>query len=167
MNDLEGETTGVGGVDVATLVELYSIHSHLISVNESKRQLANQIYMAIVSAIIAAGAVVVADESLENDVAVDLFAVTVLLLCVVWFLTIQYHRRLSSAKFAVVLKIEKSFPVQPFAEEWKYFKSREAKPWSPELTAIERIVPLIVGLLSLLVLIDRNYHWISAIGKGS
>lgn len=142
--------------DKTVLIELYSIHSGLISANESKRQLANQIYTAIVTALIAAGSVVITDNSTSNNVSIDFFALTVVLLCCVWYLTIQYHRRLSAAKFMVILEIEKNFSIQPYADEWKYFKSNSGRLLSPELTTIERAVPVLVGVMSLALLINRN-----------
>ncbi len=159
MNDAGKDAVTADSPEIDALLELYSIHANLISINESKRQLANQIYMAIVSAIMAAASVIITDENTTNDDVVDLFAVSILLICTVWYLTIQYHRRLSSAKFSVVLKIEKHFPIQPFDEEWKNFKSETTKPWSLELTTIERSVPIIVGALSLAVLLVRNWSY--------
>lgn len=167
MSDSEEPPPAEADLDKEVLLQLYSIHSNLISNNESKRQLANQIYTAIVSALIAAGAVVMTDDSRSNNVSVDFFAITTILLCCVWYLTIQYHRRLASAKFSVVLRMEKKFQIHPYAEEWAFFKSASAAPRSPELTTIERSVPLIVGVMATVLLVSRNYEYLLSALSGS
>lgn len=142
--------------DTSTFLQLYGIHSSLISNHELKRQQSNQIYMALTSALVTAGAVIGAEDATKYAVVTDLCALMVAVICSVWFLSIQYHRRLSRAKFHVILALENFLPAKPFHDEWERFNDPLLRPRSLELTKIEALVPITLGAAALIFLISRN-----------
>lgn len=135
-------------------LNLYQVHANLTVMSELKRQQANQIYMAIVSAIIAACAVISSEQL--SSFAIDAMLALMILLNFAWVMTIQYHRRLSTSKFAMLLKLEKELPFQPFADEWKVFKNPATRPRAIELTKIERMVPIALSCVAIAILLLRH-----------
>lgn len=135
-------------------LNLYQVHANLTVMSELKRQQANQIYMAIVSAIIAACAVIASEQL--SSFAIDALLALMILLNFAWAMTIQYHRRLSTSKFAMLLKLEKELPFQPFADEWKVFKDPKTRPHAIELTKIERMVPIALSCVAIAILLLRH-----------
>jgi len=77
-----------------------------------------------------------------------------LLFCWVWATTIKCYRELNSAKFVVINAIEKKLPVAAFEAEWECLHpdNNEATRY-PQLTRVERWVPLIFALLYITLLI--------------
>lgn len=158
----EAETTKAA--DTTILLQLYGIHSTLISNHELKRQQSNQIYMALTSALVTAGAVIGAEDATKYAVVTDLCATMITVICFVWYLSIQYHRRLSRAKFHVILAMERFLPITPFHDEWERFNDPSLRPRSLELTKIEAFVPIALGAASILFLISRNSSLFQLIG---
>lgn len=75
-----------------------------------------------------------------------------LIIAVLWFFSVQNYRYLSSAKWKVVNDLEKKLPVKPFTYEWKVLTHRKHYRYF-QVTKIERIMPLLFGLLFLLIII--------------
>lgn len=61
-----------------------------------------------------------------------------IVLCVLWWIFIWNYRQLNRAKFSVISNLEKSLPVAPFDEEWKYIKG---KTKYKEGTGLEMLLP--------------------------
>jgi hypothetical protein len=95
-----------------------------------------------------------------------------LTLSLVWFVSLRSYRRLNSAKYQVILKLEEQLPIQPFGDEWERLTSRPraddttevARWWRrrlrgvrsrwvrlrdqyTELTDVENVVPIIFGVV--------------------
>ncbi|XBB68210.1 hypothetical protein ABFU82_02560 [Nocardioides sp. WV_118_6] len=81
-----------------------------------------------------------------------------------WWFLLRNYRRLNEAKFAVINKIEADhLPIKPFLDEWALLdddsasKGRLAKVRAGlrQLGNVERIVPVIFGLLYVMLLVGR------------
>ncbi len=114
--------------------------------NEQRRQQISSIFMSLVAAGIAAmGAVPDLDPIYITAPGV--------LVCLVCWSQIRFLKRLATAKFAVIARLEEGFSFRPFAEEWKYLKRDDASRSNGDrrwyhlgLSDIEMIVPAAVGI---------------------
>lgn len=74
-----------------------------------------------------------------------------ILFCWTWLSTIQCYRKLNSAKFEVINKIEQKLPVKAFETEWAILTADDMTEKYPQLTQVERWVPKIFTLLYLVL----------------
>lgn len=127
------------------ILELYKVMVETITANEQRRQQASALYLSLIAAgITALGAIKGLDPIY--------IALPSCLVALIWFRTIVYFRRLASAKFNVISKMEKNFSIHPFELEWKIFKKGSEKGWrklfSHGLTELEMIVPGLLTFIS-------------------
>jgi hypothetical protein len=69
-----------------------------------------------------------------------------LFLCLLWSRHLDAFRRLSTAKFSVINRIEQDLPYQAFDDEWKVLKDAKRHR---DLTSLERVVPGVAAFLYL------------------
>jgi len=69
-----------------------------------------------------------------------------LFLCLMWWRHLNAYRRLSTAKFSVINRIEQDLPYRAFQEEWEKLKSEKGHR---DLTSLEKAVPVVAGILYL------------------
>lgn len=75
-----------------------------------------------------------------------------ILICLIWYCSINNYRILNSAKFEVILKLEESFQIKPFSDEWECAKKNNYK----RITKIEQLLPIV--FISLYISLDiLNY----------
>lgn len=81
-----------------------------------------------------------------------------------WWFLLRNYRRLNEAKFAVINKIEADhLPIKPFLDEWALLDDDSAsngrlakvRAGLRQLGNVERIVPVIFGLLYVMLLVGR------------
>jgi hypothetical protein len=81
-----------------------------------------------------------------------------------WWLLLRVYRRLNGAKFKVISQIEvEHLPVKPSTDEWAELMPDDARSGHRarlgnafrELGGVERIVPMVFGLLYVVLLIGR------------
>jgi hypothetical protein len=91
-------------------------------------------------------------------------AIAGVVLALVWWALLRYYRRLNSAKFDVINKLEDQLPARPYQDEWKILHPEESEseagvaelPWfrrwrvrtkHREATVVEQVVPFVfVGI---------------------
>lgn len=119
-------------------LELYKTYVESISSNESKRLQSNGAYSALLTALVSFGYT-------SENANVTYLTIVAMVLALIWFFTLRYHRNLATAKFAVLRHLESKFEFHPFEEEWKLYCSK-----SPfvTLTAIEIFAPAAVVISS-------------------
>jgi hypothetical protein len=64
-----------------------------------------------------------------------------------WWALLRYYRRLSSAKFIVIIGLEQRLPTQPYSEEWNLLHARGPRGEHLEATIVEQVVPCVFVLL--------------------
>ena len=127
-------------------LELYKVMVGTVIHNEQRRQQISSIFMSLIAAGIAAMGVV-------PDLDAVYITLPGTLVGFVWWSQVRYLKRLATAKFAVIQKLEEGFSFRPFTEEWKYLKRDDASRASGArrwyhlgLSDIEMIVPSAVGI---------------------
>lgn len=81
------------------------------------------------------------------------------LLCLIWMHMIASYKELNSAKFKVILEMEKHLPAATYASEYLFKKSAE----SSNLSSVESMVPkLFIGAYFLVYVahvVSQNFKW--------
>lgn len=159
--------------------KMYQLTIEMADRNSNRRLTANTFYLTLQSALIAAMCTLISSKGVEIVqptflITMFLLALLGVILSVAWMLTIKSYRDLSSAKWGVVLQLEKDFKIQPFSNEWKLLKAEEYKKWREEVSkykkpkrifywlrergkyytpqsAVERYIPLVLLTLFLFI----------------
>ncbi len=75
-----------------------------------------------------------------------IFLVSVLTICISWYITLQSYRKTISVKFQIIGEFEAQLPTRPFfGREWELLQG-ETNKYLPQ-TMIEPNVPIIFGIL--------------------
>jgi len=86
-----------------------------------------------------------------------------ILFCWTWLVTIRCYRNLNDAKFKTINAIEQKLPVAAFDVEWRCLNPENKTTKYPQLTKVERWVPLIFAflyfVLMLIGLVAATYSW--------
>lgn len=130
--------------------ELYTVFVNALIATEQRRQQASTVYLSIISA----GAAIL---GVSNKIDPIFVVIAIVATCLIWFTSLVYFRSLSKTKFKVISKMESKWKIKPFALEWKYFKKERKKNIFTriDLTYLEMLVPLLIGLTGLVYLILR------------
>jgi hypothetical protein len=125
------------------MIDLYKAYLADIESIGSRYSTANTFYMTVVSALL--GVIAFADGSkpfgslrVELVIAIALFAIVI---CWIWWKTINFYSLLFFAKFEVLRTMEAELPFKPFIAETKILTDHKVE-W---LLQNERRVPKILG----------------------
>jgi len=88
-------------------------------------------------------------EVLNEQIILILVSVIGMALSVIWYVNIESFKLLNSAKFKVILEMEKELPCACFAKEWEY---RDPESY-PILTKIEKFLPIMMGIVFFIILL--------------
>lgn len=106
-----------------------------------RRDTTNNLFVTLNLALLAA--------SQWNHSTKSVFVIVLgVILCILWGIFIWNYRCLNQAKFSVISVLEKSLPVAPFDEEWRYIKG---KTKYKEGTALEMFLPAIFAIGYLII----------------
>jgi hypothetical protein len=157
--------------DSGTLLELYKTAVEMADRTSARRAGANGFFLtlntvlAAVVGIVSAARKPPAHGSLPAFDAFGVFmtAIAGVVLAFVWWLLLRYYRRLNSAKFDVINRMEELLPAQPFTEEWSILHPAEQieerlenKPWwrqarrrvrHREASLVEQVIPFVFMLI--------------------
>lgn len=143
-------------------LELYKLAVEMADRVSARRSVANSFFLTINTGLVA----VLAS-------AADLrwyLPVAGLLFCVTWWTLLKSYRDLNSAKFQIILGMEEKLPVRVYADEKGIYRSEppirfsfrlrraELRKWIAqyrELTRVERIVPMVFGVIYIAELIRQ------------
>lgn len=144
------------------VLDIYKLAVEMADRVSARRALANAFFLTVNTTLVA----VVGLSTSQPDSTLRFIAVCVAGLAVsaCWWLLLRAYRRLNSAKFAVINKIEdEHLPVKPYTDEWTELmpddvatnrRGRLGKALR-ELGSVERIVPIVFGLLYVELLVGR------------
>ena len=82
---------------------------------------------------------IMATVSIVWDIKSLLLLVAGIVVCALWILFIRNYKKLNSAKFDVINRIERYLPYQPFCEEWE--KLKDNKKYM-DGTKLEKCLPI-------------------------
>lgn len=80
----------------------------------------------------------------DNEVLISIIG---LIIVALWIYTINNYKKLNSYKFKVINELEKELPSKPYDYEWHILDKGNNKRKYKRLTDIERIVPIIFGII--------------------
>lgn len=107
------------------------------------RDTMNNIFVTLNLAIMAA-------VSMVWDIKSILILVAGCAICGLWILFIQNYKRLNTAKFEIINKMERDLPYQPFNIEWEKLKNNKEYKDS---TKLERFLPIMFIILYIVTII--------------
>lgn len=139
--------------------ELYTLAVEMADRISSRRVLANSFFATANTGL----AVLLGRESLPWYVSAAGIA-----LAFVWWALLRSYRKLNTAKYDVILKMEARLPVRVFGDEWDALKGSEEvlrpkwgtmRPWFMqywELGTVERWAPLVFAVIYVVDVISRR-----------
>jgi hypothetical protein len=144
------------------VLEIYKLTVEMADRISARRAVANAFFLTVNTTLVA----VVGLRTASPDSAVLSVAVCAAGVAVAgsWWLLLRVYRRLNAAKFAVISTIEaEHLPVKPYTDEWAQLMPNDARTGYRarigkalrELGGVERIVPVVFGLLYVVLLIGR------------
>lgn len=144
------------------VLDIYKLAVEMADRVSARRAVANAFFLTINTTLVAAvGLSTTQPDSMVRFAAVCLAGVAV---SVCWWLLLRVYRRLNTAKFTVINQIEaEHLPVKPYTDEWAELmpgdevvtrRTRLGKAFR-ELGGVERVVPIVFGLLYSVLLIGR------------
>jgi hypothetical protein len=68
-------------------------------------------------------------------------------MCIIWRGLIISYKSLNTAKFAVILDMEKALPTAPYSNEWKQIKQAKSGRNYISLSDYESFIPFAFGIL--------------------
>lgn len=80
----------------------------------------------------------------DNEVLISIIGLIIIGL---WIHTINNYKKLNSYKFKVINELEKKLPAKPYNYEWDIMDNGNNKRKYKRLTDIERLVPVIFGIM--------------------
>jgi hypothetical protein len=130
-------------------LELYKLTVEMADRISARRGLANSFFLTLNTGLTAflgtALGPVPMPEGDTDSLRGVLMAGIGVVLCFTWWVLLRSYRQLNSAKFRVILEMEKQFTAAPFGNEWQLLKADPVKrrfSRYAELGLVERVVPL-------------------------
>lgn len=141
----------------ATLAQ-YKLMVEMADRISGRRQATNTFFFSIVSLLTVANGFAWVLPRWQHPPAVPIprwqhtLAITAgtILVCYAWVHILRTYRAINSAKFAVIMEIEKTLPFAMFEDEDKHMKSQDRHRYAP-LTVIEERLPWMFAGLSVLI----------------
>jgi hypothetical protein len=144
------------------VMEVYKLAVEMADRVSARRATANAFFLTVNTTLVA----VVGLRSETSGSALLPISVCVAGISVAacWWFLLRNYRHLNEAKFAVINKIEADhLPVKPFLDEWAILGDGEAPKGRlakvrlglRQLGNVERVVPIVFGLLYVMLLIGR------------
>ena len=90
---------------------------------------------------------------LNEQIILILISIIGIALSAIWYINIESFKLLNSAKFKVILEMEKELPCQCFGKEWDYRVGEDESKAYPIFTKIEKFLPIMMGVIYLMVLV--------------
>lgn len=132
-----------------TLFEQYKLYVEMSNEISKRRHQTNSFYISLSSAIIALFSLITVKIGTLNSEFILILPIFGLITCFIWFTHLKSYKKLNSAKFKIINKIEEELPCQGFNDEWEILNKDRYK----RLTDIERYVPIIIGVLYFFILL--------------
>lgn len=134
------------------LFEQYKLYVEMSNEISKRRHQTNSFYISLSSAIIALFSLITVKIGTINSEFISLLPIFGLITCFIWFTHLKSYKKLNSAKFKIINKIEEQLPCKGFSDEWEILGKDRYK----RFTDIEKYVPIIMGVLYFLILLYLN-----------
>lgn len=143
------------------VLDIYKLAVEMADRVSARRAVANAFFLTVNTTLVAVvGLRTVAPDSTLLSIAVCSAGVAV---SVCWWLLLRVYRRLNTAKFTVINRIEiEHLPIKPYTDEWTELMPSEAAAGRRarlgkirELGGVERFVPVVFAVLYIVLLVGR------------
>lgn len=148
------------------VMEIYKLTVEMADRTSARRAAANAFFLMVNTTLVAVvGLRRETDGSALLPISVCVAGIVV---AACWWFLLRNYRRLNEAKFAVINQIEANhLPVRPFLDEWAVLSGGDAvkgrlkrvKAGLRQLGNVERVVPIVFGLLYVALLAGRLLPW--------
>ena len=137
------------------LLEQYKLYVEMTDQVSTRRAHTNRFYVSLLSGLLALLSIVMSKGGFAQipDMVILGIGILGILMCTLWFFTIRDYRRLNSAKFEVVNKMEQRLPFQPYDREWEILSKGKGGRRYFGLSRIEQYVSLLAAIPFLLLLV--------------
>ena len=137
------------------LLEIYKLHVEMTDRISQRREGANRLFVALISAIIMFSAMMLRScpGAIPIRPVVIILSLTGLLLVFTWTVVIMSYRQLNSGKFQTLHELEQKLPFPFYAKEWNYLEKGRAWRKYMKLTVVEIFVPIAFVVLFTAILI--------------
>lgn len=142
-------------------IEIYKTFVDTAERNIERRMHINQFYYSLVAAIFVAFSYINNGSIREvftqgaskatEIVPIWLLPLFLIIVSLSWFSILLSFRALSSAKYRVILELERELPYDPFKREWDHYKTIR----KTEATQVELIIPIVFYLVG----IFGTFYW--------
>lgn len=136
------------GTSIEHSIELYRMYCESTEKVSDRRLAANNVYISICSAIVAA--ITLGGSRLSG---IDLYVLCAggVITCVMWRRAIISFKQLNSVKFKLIIEIEKTLPLSIYTAEWRLLTNSRNQRYRT-FNSIEKWVPFVftavfIGLL--------------------
>jgi hypothetical protein len=123
------------------IFKIYQLAVEMADRHSSRRATANSFFLTLQGALVAGvGLFIKSQDTFTRSAYSSMLVLSLLgiLLCVSWALTIKSYGDLSSAKWGVILEIEKKLSSKPFTDEWKLLETDDYLKWKNEMSGYRR-----------------------------
>lgn len=133
------------------LLEQYKLYVEMADRISSRRTQANSFFLGVSTALIAAGAAIYGKGYSIPPAIILIVLLAILVLCFTWWRLLQSYRQLNTAKYKIILLLERHLPSAPYATEWAMLGEGKGSKLYRPLTSLERWIPLIFTMLFILL----------------
>lgn len=145
--------------DSKFLLEQYKLCVEMADKVSQRRQSANNYCLSVNTFLLSFLAYLTSIQ--VTSAVMIMIALVGILLCLIWFSLIRSYKNLNSAKFKVIIEMEKLLgDYHPYDREWDLLKRGEDKKLYSLLTHVESKIPLLFASLYvflILILFFRFY----------
>ncbi|RLI71549.1 hypothetical protein DRO97_09755 [Archaeoglobales archaeon] len=134
------------------LLEQYKLFVEMADRVSSRRIHTNMFYISLVSGLITVISVS-REVGLSDSTIIPAISVLGIIVCILWCIHINSYRKLNSAKFEVIHKIEQYLPYSCYHEEWKILEKNRYVL----LSKIEQFVTTIFVIIFLIAVCSTKH----------
>ena len=139
----------------AHLLEQYKLYVQLTDNVSERRLKTNSFYISLMSGILALLALGIEKNFFEDQQGLlfVVFGILGMLLSALWWLNIRSYRQLNTGRFHVIHEMEAQLPYACFDREWEFLKAGQDSKKYLQLTRVETLVPMFLGIPYLVLLV--------------
>lgn len=124
------------------ILELYKFYVELTDRISQRRGNSNTFFLTIISSF--TGLIAFISSFLKTDIEesiIYLICFFCIILCLIWYITINSYKQLNKLRFSVIQELEKDMIFPCFTREWEYLKDNKLKYY--RLSKIEKFIPIL------------------------
>ena len=136
-------------------LEIYKLHVEMADRVSQRREGANRLYVALLSAMMLLMVAVlrfgVDMTVIPVEYVVAVLMAAVLSLSASWFIVIRSYRQLNTGKFVILSQLEEKLPFAFYKLEWQNLGEGRDRSSYWQLTVVETSLPIVFAFLSVVV----------------